>query len=902
MSKRAVKNLWLILTCYSLLICQGWCESSALTPDASFSSGNRRQADEIQAQSLQSESDWLVLLANSIIQFRSNPASWSWEWGEGVLMYGLWQAYEATANPAYYTYIKSYVDHYVPQNGNITAHIDNVAYVNKVSPAILLTCLYQKTSDTRYLTAAHIVADYIQGTVRRVSNGALAHIFEDELWIDSLFMACIFLIRYAEITGDTSYLDEAVNQVLWHAQYLFDSTSHLFYHGWDENGSASWADPVTHRSPCFWGRGNGWAVATLSELIEALPADHESRNTLIELFNNIIRKLESIQEPGTGLWYTVVDRGGSSGNYLETSASALYVYGIEKGIEGGYLASDNSVYSRQGNTGLNSRVYIQSWNGEVIVHGISQGTTVGNYSHYTNIPLGNNTVWGLGAFLMAKKYFRPGAHRPKPVTGIEISIDGNNPVIHWQPVNLDVYDYPANISNHRIYRSTCPDFHCEDLDSVDIISSDHFLDSEIHVTNSPYRVLFYKVCAIDNRDRKSGPSEIVGIYKTNLSTSSSTRFNFISLPFAEEDISDAHTLTDAIPSCNSAAYWSAVYQGFYQYIGAIPSSNFDVAAHGVYFVNVNRDTFYLNHGEYEVPAYNLVSVGASTHFNAIMLPFHKQDIERASELMADIGSCNSVVKWDVATQGFVQYNPTLPESDFPVQVGGAYLVHVTENSIWPETGSSAGNPAKQPPDKTLNGEFCSHAPHLVIGRSSGLEGSIRKTGLRAFIASRSDEIIAADSPGCKILSSGWMIQCASFPSGWKEGEIVRIEAADEYGNVQYYEATLTWNPADEAIPAQTEEPSRQPGTTRLHANYPNPFNPVTRVPYEIESSGPVRIRVLDVTGRMILTLWDHERAAGKYEAVWDGTDDGGHSVSSGVYLIELSASGQTCRQKVLLVR
>lgn len=216
----------------------------------------------------QSEKDWLVALANSIMYQQSNAVNFAWDWSEGVMMYGIWRAYEAVGDSRYLQYIKTYVDTYVDVNGNISAHIDRTAYVNRVCPGILLVCLYQETGLVKYSTAARKVADYVRSDVPRVTTGALVHESEDQLWIDTLFMACVFLSKMTQITGDPSFLDDAVQQIKLHIEKLWDDQVHLFYHGWDENGSASWADPSSHRSPCFWARGNGWALTTLVEVLK----------------------------------------------------------------------------------------------------------------------------------------------------------------------------------------------------------------------------------------------------------------------------------------------------------------------------------------------------------------------------------------------------------------------------------------------------------------------------------------------------------------------------------------------------------------------------------------------------------------------------------------------------------
>jgi len=84
--------------------------------------------------------------------------------------------------------------------------------------------------------------------------------------------------------------------------------------------------------------------------------------------------------------------------------------------------------------------------------------------------------------------------------------------------------------------------------------------------------------------------------------------------------------------------------------------------------------------------------------------------------------------------------------------------------------------------------------------------------------------------------------------------------------------------------------------------FPNPFNPETTISYAINKSGIVSICIFDVTGRMVRLVIDEQKAPGRYTASWNGTDDTGSAVGSGVYFARLTAGGDTKEQKVLLIK
>jgi hypothetical protein len=103
----------------------------------------------------------------------------------------------------------------------------------------------------------------------------------------------------------------------------------------------------------------------------------------------------------------------------------------------------------------------------------------------------------------------------------------------------------------------------------------------------------------------------------------------------------------------------------------------------------------------------------------------------------------------------------------------------------------------------------------------------------------------------------------------------------------------------QAIPTGIETPHYKNG---LYAAHPNPFNPSTRIPFELEGRGKVFIQIFDVGGRLTRTLLAEAKSAGKHEVVWDGHNDAGEAVSSGVYFVKMKAGRFTAVQKAVLVK
>jgi hypothetical protein len=147
-------------------------------------------------------------------------------------------------------------------------------------------------------------------------------------------------------------------------------------------------------------------------------------------------------------------------------------------------------------------------------------------------------------------------------------------------------------------------------------------------------------------------------------------------------------------------------------------TNFSIEMGYPYYVNVTNDVVLTLVGEIVEPVFNLITT-STTDFNEVMLTLEKTDITQASELMADIPSCNSIARWDAEVQGYYQYVSFLPMTNFNVRVGYPYYVNVDSDITWPDSGTPEGGGSL----KSTSGNTGKHikveknsAPHLVYGR------------------------------------------------------------------------------------------------------------------------------------------------------------------------------------------
>jgi rhamnogalacturonyl hydrolase YesR len=161
----------------------------------------------------------------------------------------------------------------------------------------------------------------------RLADGTLARNrpLPNSLWLDDLYMSVPCLAQAGKLTGDRRYYDDAAKQILQFADRMFVKEPGLFRHGWVQGMEPH---PIF-----YWGRANGWAFMAMAELLDVLPEDHPDRSRILALFREHAAGLMAAQGHA-GLWHQLLDRRES---YEETSASAMFVFGMARGINRGWL-------------------------------------------------------------------------------------------------------------------------------------------------------------------------------------------------------------------------------------------------------------------------------------------------------------------------------------------------------------------------------------------------------------------------------------------------------------------------------------------------------------------------------------------------------------------------------------
>ncbi len=169
--------------------------------------------------------------------------------------------------------------------------------------------------------------NYIMYKEYRLSDGTFARNRpqENTVWLDDMFMAVPAIVQMGKLTGEVKYYNEAVKQILQFSKRMFVPEKGLYRHGWVEGMSDH---PAFH-----WGRANGWAILTLTEVLDVLPENHPGYEEVLNQLRAHIKGLAACQS-GEGFWHQLLDRNDS---YLETSATAIYVYCFAHAINKGWI-------------------------------------------------------------------------------------------------------------------------------------------------------------------------------------------------------------------------------------------------------------------------------------------------------------------------------------------------------------------------------------------------------------------------------------------------------------------------------------------------------------------------------------------------------------------------------------
>ncbi|HEX8889407.1 MAG TPA: glycoside hydrolase family 88 protein [Pyrinomonadaceae bacterium] len=339
----------------------------------------------------------------------TDPSRDRWNYEQGVLLKGIEGVWMNTADGKYFRYIQHITDRFINDDGTIRTYKPDDYNLDNVLSGRNLLLLYKVTGQDKYRKAADILREQLR-TQPRTSEGGFWHkkIYPSQMWLDGLYMGEPFYAEYAATFHEDADFDDIAKQFILMETHSRDPKTGLLYHGWDESKQQRWADPQTGHSPNFWARAMGWYAVALVDTLDYFPKDHPKRAELLSILKRLAIAIEKYQDPKSGLWYDVLDKGKEKGNYFEASASSMFVYALAKAVREGYLPASYFKVAQKGYDGIKSQ-FIEptpaggvNLKGTVSVSGLGGNPyRDGSYEYYLSEKVVTNDAKGVGAFLMA---------------------------------------------------------------------------------------------------------------------------------------------------------------------------------------------------------------------------------------------------------------------------------------------------------------------------------------------------------------------------------------------------------------------------------------------------------------------------------------------------------------------
>ncbi len=239
----------------------------------------------------------------------------------------------------------------------------------------------------RYRPVIDTIADFIARRMTRLDDGTLVRPRPRaaSLWVDDAYMSIPFMAQMGRLTGERAWFDDAARQVLQMSARLFDASRLLYDHSWFADASP---DPRF-----FWGRGAGWMLMAMAELLSVMPDDHPQREAVLAQFRRAAQGVAAVQG-GEGAWHQLLDRTDS---YLETSATAMFTFALARGVNRGWLPPTYGPIAQTGWAAVARRVRADGQ-----IEGIVVGTTAAyDAVYYYNRPTALGAMQGYGPTLMA---------------------------------------------------------------------------------------------------------------------------------------------------------------------------------------------------------------------------------------------------------------------------------------------------------------------------------------------------------------------------------------------------------------------------------------------------------------------------------------------------------------------
>lgn len=331
----------------------------------------------------------------------------SWNYIDGCMMTALWRFYITSGDKRFFDFVKNYIDYFVGADGSIKTYDMQKFNLDDINEGRVLFDLYGATGDERYHTAIEALALQLKNQPR-TSTGNFWHkkIYPDQIWLDGIYMAQVFLCRYQTAFGGADYSD-MLSQIKNVRKLMFDENKKLYYHGIDCSQKAFWANEKG-LSHSFWLRSIGWFLVALADICEYC-RDKKVVKQIGKILAEAVEGVAQYIDAQSGMLFQVVDKIGEEGNYPETSGSCMVAYAMLKGARLGVLPQKYAQTGREIFDGVCKKYLKVSSDGQLNLGGIclvaglgpeNNRRRDGSYAYYISEPVVQNDAKGVAPLIM----------------------------------------------------------------------------------------------------------------------------------------------------------------------------------------------------------------------------------------------------------------------------------------------------------------------------------------------------------------------------------------------------------------------------------------------------------------------------------------------------------------------
>lgn len=281
---------------------------------------------------------WNFYRENTVLIQRNHSIFYGqWFYPFMVGMYGMKQAAECLEDDAFYDYymggIGALCNHrnYSPfdtARGGYSTYLPVSREFNNLDSigtmGINIAEYFMMTGDCKAEYMLELLSNSILHNIPRFSDETFNR--RKTMWTDDMYMSLPFLVRLGVIKGEKKYFDEIITQVRGFKERLYMEDQHIFSHIFFVE------EDKANRVP--WGRGNGWVLLALSEVLLLMPETYEGYDEILALYRDFAKGILSFRDREKGFWHQVINNPES---YMETSGSAMFITALSRGVRKGWI-------------------------------------------------------------------------------------------------------------------------------------------------------------------------------------------------------------------------------------------------------------------------------------------------------------------------------------------------------------------------------------------------------------------------------------------------------------------------------------------------------------------------------------------------------------------------------------